>query len=380
MSTSNSVVLPAPLWPIRPTIVAGWIMRWTSSSARMPPKRLVTPRASRVMPRVGRSHGGGTRLRGGRDAAARARAAPMNTARRMSGRSSRPAVGPRNRTWPFSRNTRPVAQQQGDVDRLLDHDDRRAVARGSRAPCRPAGRRRSGARPSDSSSMHSSLGRVTNAMASESCCCSPPDRSPASWSCRSPRIGNMAIVSAAQRLGGVRVVAQHPARQPQVLGHRQGGEHALAARHERQAQAGDLLGRQAGDVAPVEGDRPPAGGSRPADRLEHGRLAGTVGAEQGQHLVALDAHVDAEQHLQRAVGRLDALAGQQVGAEPLAPDAAHHQAGARRVAVDRPAWPGSTASSTVSTSSCSIEAVAAGHHPHEPVAAPARTPGRVRPG
>ena len=75
---------------------------------------------------------------------------------------------------------------------------------------------------------------------------------------------------------------------------------------------------------------PLPGGQQAGDRLEHGRLAGAVGAEQGQQLVALDADVDAEQHLQRAVRRLDALAGEQVGAQALAAHAADHQPGARR--------------------------------------------------
>src|SRR5581483_11573661 len=48
-----------------------------------------------------------------------------------------------------------------------------------------------GARPSDSSSIISSFGRAMNACPSDSICCSPPDRLPACWSSRSPRIGNV---------------------------------------------------------------------------------------------------------------------------------------------------------------------------------------------
>src|SRR5690606_26756382 len=153
--TSNSVVFPAPLWPIRPTIVAGWTVRLTSSSARRPPNRLVMPRASSVTPRVGRSHGGGTAS--GAAATVRPRPSPMNTARRMSGRSSRPAVGPRNRTWPFSRK---IARWQSSRATLTGCSTTTTVVPWAWIS-RTFSTRRSttvGARPSDSSSMHSSFG------------------------------------------------------------------------------------------------------------------------------------------------------------------------------------------------------------------------------
>jgi hypothetical protein len=95
-------------------------------------------------------------------------------------------------------------------------------------------------------------------------------------------------------------VAEHPAGEAEVLGDRQGGEHALAAGHERQAEAGGLLGRKARDVAPVERGAPRARRQQAGDRLEYGRLAGAVGAQERDQLVALDPQVDAEQHLQRA--------------------------------------------------------------------------------
>ena len=41
---SNSVVLPAPLWPMRPRISPGARSRSTSSTALIPPKRLTIPR------------------------------------------------------------------------------------------------------------------------------------------------------------------------------------------------------------------------------------------------------------------------------------------------------------------------------------------------
>ena len=106
-------------------------------------------------------------------------------------------------------------------------------------------------------------------------------------------------------------MAQHPAGEPQVLGHGQRREDALAARHERQAELGDLLGGQRRDVLAVEDHLALVGRQQAGDGLEQGRLAGAVGAEQGHHLVLADAGVDAEEHLQRAVGGLDPVRGEQ---------------------------------------------------------------------
>ena len=76
---------------------------------------------------------------------------------------------------------RVLGDLEGDVDRLLDDDDRRARRWISRTLVTSRSTT-AGARPRESSSISSSLGLVTMAMASESCCCSPPDRSPACWS------------------------------------------------------------------------------------------------------------------------------------------------------------------------------------------------------
>ena len=260
-----------------------------------------------------------------------------------------------------------MAQQQGDVDRLLDHHHRgavvvdlahlvdQAVDDGGRQAERQlvdaeqlgAGDEGHGQRQLLLLAAREVAGQLVVPLAQDG------------------EHGDGLVDEAA---GGVLVVAQHPARQPQVLGHRQRGEHALAARHERQAESGDLLGGQPGDVAPVERDATLAGGQQAGDRLQQGRLAGAVGAEQGEQLVALDVDVDAEQHLQRPVRRLDALAGQQVGAEALAAHAAHHQPGADRVAVGR----GEVARLDRLLDGLDLvvldQAVPAGDHPHEPVA------------
>ena len=197
--TSNRVVLPAPLWPMRPTIVAGGTTRSTRSTARMPPNRLVSSRHSSVTPRRGRCAGG--RATGAAPAPPDSTPAPAppsspprNTARRMSGWSSSPSVCPRNRTCPFSRN---VARWHSSMATFTDCSTTMMLV-----PRACISRTLStswativGARPSDSSSMHSSLGRVTNAMASDSCCCSPPERSPASWSHRWRSTGNIPSTS-----------------------------------------------------------------------------------------------------------------------------------------------------------------------------------------
>src|SRR5260370_10906629 len=46
----NSVVLPAPLGPIRPTMVPSGTVKETESSATMPPKRTLTSRTSSKPP------------------------------------------------------------------------------------------------------------------------------------------------------------------------------------------------------------------------------------------------------------------------------------------------------------------------------------------
>ena len=191
----------------------------------------------------------------------------MNTARRMSGRSSSSAVGPANRTSPFSRNTRPLASSSATLtdcsttttvvpggvdlphllDQLVDHGRGQAERQLVDAEQLGPGDERHGQRQHLLLAARQVAGQLVV----------PLRRGP----------GTCATDLGARRRGGVLVVAQHPARQAQVLGDGQGREHALAAGHQRQAQPGDLLGRQAGDVAPVEGDAAPLGGSSPAIAL-----------------------------------------------------------------------------------------------------------------
>jgi hypothetical protein len=104
----------------------------------------------------------------------------MNTERRMSGRSSNSAVGPLKRTSPFSRNTARWASSRAT---LTDCSTTTMVvpSRWSMATTSINSATTVGANPSDSSSIISTLGVTIRAMASDSICCSPPDRFPACW-------------------------------------------------------------------------------------------------------------------------------------------------------------------------------------------------------
>ena len=86
-------------------------------------------------------------------------------------------------------------------------------------------------------------------------------------------------------LGALRVVlAPQPAGQAQVLVHGEGREDARPAGHLHDAPGGDLVRRGVGDVGPVEDDRAAVGLDHAADGLQQGGLAGAVGAEQGHDL------------------------------------------------------------------------------------------------
>ena len=70
-------------------------------------------------------------------------------------------------------------------------------------------------------------------------------------------------------------------------------------------------------------------GTSPADRLEQRRLAGPVGAEQGDDLALVDLEVDVEQHLHVAVAHVQAPDEQHLG-PALAPLVQHLAAGRGR--------------------------------------------------
>ena len=139
-----------------------------------------------------------------------------------------------------------------------------------------------------------------------SICCSPPERLPASWSMRSrePREQRRAPAPR-RRATAAWSLRFDPAGEPQVLPHGQRREHALAAGHHHDALLGDLVGGHAGDVLRRRSvtDAGACGSSRPVMHLEERRLAGAVGAEQGDDLALVDVEVEAEEDLHRPVRR-----------------------------------------------------------------------------
>src|SRR5439155_16608004 len=84
------------------------------------------------------------------------------------------------------------------------------------------------------------------------------------------------------------------------------GEHRPPAGNEHHAARDQLLGGDAGDVLAVEHHAPAFGGFEPGDDAQQGRLAGAVGAEEGERLTPRHLQRDVEQHLQLAVGEVDA--------------------------------------------------------------------------
>ena len=105
---SKMVVLPAPFEPMRPRISPWRSWNEVSSTAVMPPKRLVMPASLEDHGRIGgRRRAAGTAatwpLVLGRPPPCSSAAPARNTERTMSSRSSSSAVGPSKRTSPFSR-------------------------------------------------------------------------------------------------------------------------------------------------------------------------------------------------------------------------------------------------------------------------------------
>ncbi len=87
-----------------------------------------------------------------------------------------------------------------------------------------------------------------------------------------------------------------PGRGAQVLLDAQVGEDPLAAGDLGDAEAGDLVGRQVGDVAAVEDDGAAVGLDHAADGPQQRRLARPVGADQGDDLALADLDLDVGEH------------------------------------------------------------------------------------
>ena len=122
-------------------------------------------------------------------------ASDRNTERSRSVRPSNSSVEPLNRMRPRSRKYARCAT----VSATFTLCSTRMTATPSSARRRTTGSScptTTGARPSDSSSMSSTLGRAMSAIPRATICCWPPDRSAAGVSSRSPRMGNNSSTSA----------------------------------------------------------------------------------------------------------------------------------------------------------------------------------------
>ena len=306
--------------------------------AVMPPKVLRTPLHSRI---DGASAEGGTRLPGSAMTSAEdalactcrsvgpasgvttvpsTEPAPaMKTERRMSGRSSRSRVRPLKRTSPFSRKTARSASSRAT---LTDCSTTTIVVPPACSSLTTSSSWATtvGARPSESSSIMSTLGLTMSAMASESICCSPPERLPACWWARWRRIGNRsmtrALASATARWS-LRII-QVPRRTFSST-ERVGKTPRPPGMSERPRRATVSAGSPV--IAPaVQPDRAAADLDQAAGALQQGRLAGAVRAEQRDDLALVHLEVDAEEDLHRAVGDLDLLAREHhrgVGDQPV---------------------------------------------------------------
>ena len=153
----------------------------------------------------------------------------MNTDRRMSGRSSSSRVGPSKRTVPFSRNTARSARVSAtftDCSTTTIVVPSRQLARTTSMSCATI----VGARPEGQLVDEQHLGPEHQRLASASCCCSPPDRSPASWSSAARRTGNIGAPRLSVAAMRWRSLAERPAREPQVLGDRSASGRSLRPR------------------------------------------------------------------------------------------------------------------------------------------------------
>ena len=101
------------------------------------------------------------------------------------------------------------------------------------------------------------------------------------------------------------------AREQQVVGDRELREDAMALDHVHEPGPGRLARRGAGHVAPIEAHAAGCRGKQSRDRAQQGRLAGAIGAEQGDDFARIHVQVDAVQHVNLAVAGLERGDGEQ---------------------------------------------------------------------
>ena len=223
-----------------------------------------------------------------------------------------------------------------------------------------------GARPSDSSSMRSSFGSGMSAWLMASICCSPPERLPASWSMRSARRGNSVehplLGLARPRRVSLRLIQQARRRLSRTVSV---GNTLRPPGIITTPPVGDLVGA-AGRVmsSPAKVTVPAVGGEQAGDALEQRRLAGAVGAEEGDDLALVDVEVEPEQDLHRA--RSDA-SRPRTARNGSRPSGRRHDSAPAMTLVSSSAWSSSSASGSSSATRWSAtrlgtsEAAAVGH-------------------
>ena len=133
-----------------------------------------------------------------------------------------------------------------------------------------------GARPSDGSSARNTAGGSARATARASCCCSPPDRSPASWLRRSAEDREALVGGPSGRRASAG--GWPGCRRPRARGRRH-GPRAPGARPARARRCGCVRG----DLGAAEQHPAGGGGDEPGGHGAQGRLAGAVGPEHRDH-------------------------------------------------------------------------------------------------
>ena len=220
-------------------------------------------------------------------------------------------MGPSKRTWPFSMKYARSRDGEGDVDGLLDEDDRRTALADlldhgeqllddhRREPERQLVDHQQARLREERLGEGEHLLLATGEVAGVVVPALAQDREQVEH-----------LVGRSTQVG--RVALEQPARDAQVVLDGQTREHALAAWHLDDTLCRNLLRRRVGRVAAVEDDRPTRRGREPGDGAQQRRLARTVRAEQRDDLALVDLDVDAEQHLHAVVRDVEVLDHQQL--------------------------------------------------------------------
>jgi hypothetical protein len=89
--------------------------------------------------------------------------------------------------------------------------------------------------------------------------------------------------------------------QPEVLDDAERRRHVAALRHDGETGSDQATRAQRADLFAFELDRPARRPHEPGDRVDEGRLAGAVGADEGDELSGPDVKADLLHRLHRAV-------------------------------------------------------------------------------